>query len=450
RATGRATSRVCRFLDENAGVLLERLEVLGKTGLPWSLQAILSAGESQEFSEQRARVRALLNDADQGGGPELVGLSIMYPEQLFFSVLIAQELRNVLPGARIVAGGPQITKHIDVLKQDSRAARLFDYLVIDDGEEAFFRLCTAGPHADMAEVPNLYRRAEEGSFLAPQKTFMLHPDDYPVPEFSGFDFENYHEYLPFLASKGCPWSRCAFCSFCRRDRQFFLPSADRCVAALRGIRERYGVKNFFFMDDALPASFMRALAEALTQQDWQGSWSTGIILDRAFEDPGLCALLRRSGLRLVSFGLESVSPRLLGLMNKYHQGLGTEGIARILRRIKEAGILAAVSVFFGFPTETQEEAQATLDFLVANIELFDIVKVQSFCLEDHTSITEDPQRFGVTRIFAADKDVGLRLGYRFETKEGMTQAETDLFTRRALREVRRAHRLKREKPLYVP
>ncbi len=444
RRQGRTSSGAYRFLDDNVYVLLDRMEVEGKKSIPWSLQAILSARRPGRFIEEKKKVRALLRGAGRPQGLDLAGLSVIYPEQLFFALLIADELKRMFPGVRLVAGGAQISKHIDYLKTDKEIAALFDYLVVDDGEEPFRMLLDALDSGDVSNIPNLYVRRPQGTFEATGRKFLLHPDDYRVPDFSGFDLDSYQEYFPIMASRGCPWSKCAFCSFCLKDRQFYVAGVDRVVAVMRGMGERYGVNNFYFMDDALPTSFMRALAQVLTQRKAPVTWSTGIILGREFADPELCQLLKKSGLRLVSFGLESVSPRVLRLMNKYHQNLAQEELVRILRTLKEAGIMVAVSVFFGFPTETIEEAGATVDFLERHIRFFDVFRVQPFCLEDGTLIMQEPQRFGIEKIHLDDKNVGRRLGYRFDTKEGMTQAEAARFTEFALRRIMRAYRARRQ------
>jgi len=439
RAKGRTTSRVYRFLDENVFVLLDRMEVEAKKSLPWSLQAILAARQSDKYAEQKKKVTALLQGAARADGWDLVGLSVIYPEQLFFAVLIADELKRMFPGARLVAGGAQISKHIECLKTDREMAALFDYLVVEDGEEPFRLLLEAPDSGDVADIPNLYARTAQGTFETTGKTFLLHPNDYGVADFSGFELESYQEYFPLMASRGCPWSKCAFCSFCLKDRQFYLAGVDRVVEVMRGVGRRYGVSDFYFMDDALPTSFMRGLAQALTERRAPVTWSTSIILGREFGDPELCRGLKASGLRLVSFGLESVSQRVLRLMNKYHQNLDEEELVRLLKTIKEAGIMIAVSVFFGFPTETVREAGATVDFLLHHIGLFDVIRLQPFCLEDGTMLTQEPQRFGIAKIHLEDKNAGRRLGYRFETQEGMSQAEAARFTDFALRRVLRAY-----------
>ncbi len=447
RGKGRTESRVYRFLNENVFVLLERMEVEGKKSIPWSLQAILAARQAGKYAEEKKKVAALLQGVGRVEGLSLVGLSVIYPEQLFFAILIADELKKMFPGVRLVAGGAQISKHIDCLKTDKEMAAFFDYLVIEDGEEPFRALLDTLDSGDVSNIPNLYVRTPQGTFESTGKTFLLHPNDYGVPDFSGFDLDGYQEYFPIMASRGCPWSKCAFCSFCLKDRQFYLAGVDRVVDVMRGMGRRYGASNFYFMDDALPTAFMRGLAQVLTQRNAPVTWTTGIILGLDFADPEFCQLIKKSGLSLVSFGLESVSPRVLRLMNKYHQNLGEAELLRILRTVKEAGIMVAVSVFFGFPTETVKEAGATVDFLERHIGLFDVIKVQPFCLEDGTMITQEPQRFGIEKIHLEDKNVGRRLGYRFDAKEGMPQAEAARFADFALRRLMRTYRAHKNKKI---
>jgi len=440
RRKGRTDSGIYRFIDKRLFELMEKMEVETKRGLPWSLHAILEACRSDAYLEQKQKVAVLLQGVEAGGGPQLVGLSVIYPEQLFFAVLIAAELKRRVPGVRIVAGGAQISRHIDYLKGDKDVAALFDYLVVEDGQQPFLELLDLPAGGDAMHIPNLYVRSGEGGFVYTGKEFLLPPDEYPMADFSGFDRNDYSEFLPVMASKGCPWSRCAFCSFCLKDHRYHLSSVDRMADVLGAMEEHYGTKGFYFMDDALPTSFMKGLAQVLLERKKVFTWTTAVILSRDFLDPDLCALLKSSGLRQISFGMESASPRLLRLMEKYHQGLDPEEIARILTVIREAGIHTAVSVFFGFPTESKEEAQVTLEFILRHIRTFDVIKVQNFCLEDGTRVAQEPERFGITRIYFEDKNAGRRLGFRFEVREGMSQSEAADFTRRAIPVVIKAHK----------
>jgi hypothetical protein len=79
-----------------------------------------------------------------------------------------------------------------------------------------------------------------------------------------------------------------------------------------------------------------------------------------------------------------------------------------------------------------------------------VIRVQPFCLEDDTLVAREPERFGITKIHRDDKTAGRRLGFRFETREGMSQVEADRFAAHALRTVLRAHRMRRNRPERLP
>ena len=66
------------------------------------------------------------------------------------------------------------------------------------------------------------------------------------------------------------------------------------------------------------------------------------------------------GFKMLYLGLESGNDRVLRLMNK---GITTEMAVTACRNTYNAGIWDHLYVMFGFPGETQEEAQETIDFL---------------------------------------------------------------------------------------
>jgi len=201
-------------------------------------------------------------------------------------------------------------------------------------------------------------------------------------------------------------------------------SVQKALALIKRLKERYGADNFIFVDDAVPPKFMESFAGALLREKLDIRWSANIILHQAFKDAVFCRLLKSAGLHAVSIGLESVVPRVLTLMNKYHHRLQESEIKEVLACLKKAGIKVQLNIFFGFPTETLQEARHTLNFLLTHMELYDYVAVQPFCLEEQSLISEQPERFGISKIFRQDKNVGRRLGYSFEVKEGMSQEET--------------------------
>ena len=107
--------------------------------------------------------------------------------------------------------------------------------------------------------------------------------------------------------------------------------------------------------------------------------------------PELVELLARSGCVAVSGGLEVASDRLLELMKK---GVTVEQVARVARAFTDAGVMVHAYLMYGFPTET---AQETVDALERVRQLFAEGCIQSafwhrFAATAHSPIGREPER----------------------------------------------------------
>jgi radical SAM superfamily enzyme YgiQ (UPF0313 family) len=75
-------------------------------------------------------------------------------------------------------------------------------------------------------------------------------------------------------------------------------------------------------------------------------------------------VLRRLGVRSVAFGAESASDKVLALMGK--TGCSAEINQRALDVIIDSGLSCSVSVVVGFPGETEEDLDKTMEFVKRN------------------------------------------------------------------------------------
>lgn len=76
----------------------------------------------------------------------------------------------------------------------------------------------------------------------------------------------------------------------------------------------------------------------------------------------LCNKIYNSGFRVFYIGMESANNRVLSFMNK---GIDKDSILNIISNSSSAGIWNHVFYFLGFPTETETEAEETLDILIS-------------------------------------------------------------------------------------
>ena len=187
---------------------------------------------------------------------------------------------------------------------------------------------------------------------------------------------------------------------------------------MKALTEKWGARRFFFCDEAVSPRVLKKLPALLLEQgaayDWTGA---------ARFEPSLDAVtlqrLARSGCRMLMFGLESASPRVLERMDK---GISLDVARRILREGAEAGIWNHIFFFFGFPGETAEEAQETLRFFRENSAHIHSICSGTFMLERHSRVAADPQRYGVSRLMSAPEH---RLAFYYDYQVGSGMSETE-------------------------
>ena len=113
----------------------------------------------------------------------------------------------------------------------------------------------------------------------------------------------------------------------------------------------------------------------------------------------LLTLMRDAGCQKIVFGLESFNQRVMDFMKK---GIKQESVRRITDDCVDLGIAVHCYIIVGFPTEREEEALETVNFVVQNSKLHESYGFSCqpclFDLEKEAPIMSDPASYGVRRI----------------------------------------------------
>ena len=255
--------------------------------IPWSLKSIISHALQDTNILERSKIYHILNrNIFKRREFSLVGISIVYPQQLFFALLIAKLIKEEFDqNIHIVFGGPQITKHINDLITSENMYAYVDFFITHDGEEPLLKLITDLPKKRFSEVPNLYFRCLDKAkgFENSGGTFFLHPKDMVAPDFTDFDLDAYPNGLSVLASKGCFWSKCNFCTYRNMyENRHFCSTVDNTLKIIKELKQKYGVSFYHFVDDSLPPKFMKRFAEGLIEQKLYIKWATSSIYGKGF------------------------------------------------------------------------------------------------------------------------------------------------------------------------
>lgn len=216
-------------------------------------------------------------------------------------------------------------------------------------------------------------------------------DRVPVPDYTDFPWDRYRlRVIPVMSGRGCQWARCNFCSdvISASGRTFRTRSVESVLNEMREQSRRHQSTNFLFLDIKLNSNpdMLRGIAEQLQRHVHGAQWVGTVHVDQR-KDNGLSPRDLRaavsSGMRRVSFGLESGSQRLLDSMDK---GCSVEANAQFIHHAHEAGLSVRCTMFKGYPGETADDLALTADFLERHGRCIDRVRYNDFSIQNDTPV----------------------------------------------------------------
>ncbi|MCG6986183.1 MAG: B12-binding domain-containing radical SAM protein [Thiocapsa sp.] len=376
--------------------------------------------------------------------PDVVGLSINYYCQLIPALTLARLLKRQMPGTLIVAGGGLVGFFEDRWSALAAFSDLVDVWIPYEGEQPLDALLGALQRRDpLSTVPGLLRfEGHIPRFVPPGAP----PDPalLPPPAFDDLPLNRYlapRVVLPILGSRGCYWRRCAFCSHYHLfGRRFRIKPVDGILREMKYLGERHGVDLFYFTDECIPPRIARGLAGAIERDGLPYRWFGEFRFERTV-DRQMVEKLGNGGCLMLMLGLESASSRVLDLMEK---GITPAHAEAILEACAAVGIRTFVMFFIGFPTETRQEAEETIDFIKRLRHEITHIAFSNFVLEQRSPVHRTPRRFGIGEISPyGDEDLKIYSDYRVD--RGLSPSEAVAF----LDEVRTQPEIRRLIDLYL-
>lgn len=338
--------------------------------------------------------------------PQVVGFSALNFEAKS-SNDCAAFIKTLLPETITVMGGPFALNNAPQVLEAASMDWVFEGPAERSFGEALVRLAQGLPLGD--DIKGFSRRLPSGELLFNrQQDFVDDIDSISMPAWDLINFDEYaakpnhaanlkgKRYAPLFTSRGCPY----LCNYCHDifSKKFRYHSVDRVIADIEYLYENYGVTEFHVEDDIFNLHKPRVkqiMAEV--KRRWPGkmhfAFPNGLradILDKETVD-AMCD----GGTYAVCIAIETVTPRLQKLIEK---NLDIEKARRGLQLFYERGVQSTCFFMLGFPTETRQELEATIEFAMTtpmtlayfftvipqpNTPLFDLA------LQEHREITLD-------------------------------------------------------------
>jgi len=363
--------------------------------------------------------------------PDLIGISIATMAQFTAALTLAHLLKEHGVPAHITVGGP----HVSMLRQQIADAPglfdMFDSATVFGGEAPLLQLARVIEHSrSLSQVPNLLYR-EGARVIATERAAAVPLHELPTPDFDGLPLELYlvpEPVLPLLTARGCYHGDCAFCNVGYGEPNRFeqLPP-ERIVFQMQEVQQKYGTRHIFFSDEAITPRNLRSMALALKDGGEPIHWITCARMERAL-NKGLLRLLVEGGCRMLLYGLESGCPRIVSAM---HKGTTVDKMSRVLREGAEVGLWNHVFFFFGFPGESMEEAQTTVDFIYAHQECIHSGALGTFTLERYAPAHLHPDQYGIRQV-ATEEGRDLAIYFDYQVTRGLDENTAEIIVQRLM------------------
>ncbi|MGF7236836.1 MAG: RiPP maturation radical SAM C-methyltransferase [Frankia sp.] len=301
--------------------------------------------------------------------PDIVGFTSTFSQHTA-ALATARAVKELLPEIVTVMGGGNCDG-----PQGAATHRNFpfiDFVVSGEGESPFSQLLAAlNSGDDMADIPGLCWRRPDGMPVAnaPSKS-ALAPADLVTPDYDGY-YDHHRRSLastwtePKLvmeSSRGCWWGEKHHCTFCGLNgslMQYRSISPDRFVGQILDLVEKHRILDVTVTDNIMDMSYLSSALPRLKEADYDLRINYEIKANLRREQ---LEMLKSAGVVSVQPGVESLSSRVLKLMDK---GVGGCQNIRILRDAETVGINIAWIYLYGFPGENDEDYERIIEQLPA-------------------------------------------------------------------------------------
>ena len=179
-----------------------------------------------------------------------------------------------------------------------------------------------------------------------------------------YDFVTSDDWLPLEISRGCAFN-CAYCDYDRKSTVDNYKDPDVLREELLYNYEHFGITKYNLLDDLYNDSKekVRELYDKVwSKLPFRAEWTSYMRLDMIWADPESADILKASGARLGSFGIETLHDRA---GKKVGKGLGRDRILKTLERLKTSWgneTLAAGLFIAGLPFEPRESILNTMEW----------------------------------------------------------------------------------------
>lgn len=300
--------------------------------------------------------------------PDIVGISCSFSIYEKDSIKIAKLVKEN-SDALVVFGGANSSANPDSVLKNKEV----DIIVRGEGEVVFSNIANNFKNKRKNSIPGTIIRGKKGIKINKPAEYIQDLDEIPFPARHLLPMEKYLNHpqnsianirgptTEIITSRGCPFN-CIFCSIHTVwGRNWRARSAKNVVDELEQLYNKYKIKEFRFFDDNMTWDKKRIIeiCDEIIKRKLDIRWDTpnGVAIATLNEE--VLRKMKKAGYYKIVMGIESGSETTLKFMRK---PVSLNHAKKIIALCNKIGIWTWSTFVIGFPDETREDIQKTIDF----------------------------------------------------------------------------------------
>lgn len=296
--------------------------------------------------------------------PELLCITIA-TNDFKYGMSIIDLIKEEFPNAPAIAGG----YHATMAPQEVLDQKNIQMVCVGEGDLAITEV------ADMlqkgqkrTDILNIWFK-EDGKIISNPQRPLPNLDELPIPDRSIFDYQRYVDWhngtATFVSTRGCPYP----CTYCinRRQKEIYkgqgsfvrYKSVDKIIAEIKGVVDKYKLKEVGFNDDTFTLNFTRVKEFCKKYPEIVGNVPFYVNARVNCVTKEIFMHLSKAGCVRVNMGVECGSPKIRNEI--LERDMTDEEIIQTFKWAREAGIQTYAFNMIGLPYETKEDIQMTID-----------------------------------------------------------------------------------------